>query len=521
MTLPRRITFDRAALAFIAIAVALTWARTVALRLSPLDLYFDEAQYWLWSRSLEWGYFTKPPMVAWTIAATTSLFGDAEWAVRLASPIAHAVTAAAVYALGRGMYGAWAGFWAGFGWLVIPGVWMSSFIISTDAVLLPLWAIALLAVWRLVETRSMFWAVVLGAAVGFGTLAKYAMLYFPLCALLAARWSQPVREGLGGGYRWLVSAVLALAIVAPNIIWNAQHGFATAQHTAANARLDPTDLFNFDELVEFLGGQAGVVGPIVFMGILYLLWRTMRRAESLSAQDKFLLSFMLPPLLFVSVIAFISRANANWAVTAYPAGMIWLCGSLIATAPGRRWLAGGILLNTLIGGAMCAALFLADPSVTNQVKGVRISRNWQETAADVARRAQSHPGDAPFTAIMVDDRAAYFELSYYWRELRAEGVPLPPLRMWLLHGVARNSAEAIDPMRSEDGGRVLVLHMKPGYLPFVAGDFTVFRTVEPLQVPLGGGYTREFEISVGEGFAPAPRDAAFLERLNNESDERE
>ena len=31
------------------------------------ELYPDEAQYWLWSRTLDFGYFSKPPMVAWTI----------------------------------------------------------------------------------------------------------------------------------------------------------------------------------------------------------------------------------------------------------------------------------------------------------------------------------------------------------------------------------------------------------------------------------------------------------------------
>src|SRR5262245_22640845 len=166
-----RAAFDRATLAFLGVLIAATWIRIEVLRFNPLGLGVDEAQYWLWSRSLDWGYFTKPPMVAWVIAGTTALFGDAEWAIRLGAPIAHAVCAIAVFALGRNLYGAWAGFWAGFGWLVLPGVFFSSSIISTDALLLPLWAIALFAMWRLVATRSWMWAIVLGLAVGAGALA--------------------------------------------------------------------------------------------------------------------------------------------------------------------------------------------------------------------------------------------------------------------------------------------------------------------------------------------------------------
>jgi hypothetical protein len=113
---------------------------------------------------------------------------------------------------------------------------------------------------------------------------------------------------------------------------------------------------------------------------------------------------------------------------------------------------------------------------------------------------------------MVDDRATYFELNYYWRHARRAGAPLPPVRMWLLHGEPRNSAEANDPMRPEEGGRTLVVHLTPSYLPLIATDFASFRTVEHLTIPLGGGITREMEISIGEGFAPLPRDAAFEER---------
>ena len=26
-------------------------------------VFFDEAQYWTWSQSFEWGYFSKPPLL--------------------------------------------------------------------------------------------------------------------------------------------------------------------------------------------------------------------------------------------------------------------------------------------------------------------------------------------------------------------------------------------------------------------------------------------------------------------------
>src|SRR5262249_34830574 len=151
--------FDRATLAFVAVLIAATALRIWALKLAPLNLYHDEAEFWAWSRVPAWGYLNAPPMVAWAIWATTHLYGDVEWAVRVAAPIAQAVSALMLYALGRNAYGAWAGFWSGVIWLVTPGVWFSSNVISSDVLLLPFWSLALVAMWRMVQTRAMDWAI--------------------------------------------------------------------------------------------------------------------------------------------------------------------------------------------------------------------------------------------------------------------------------------------------------------------------------------------------------------------------
>ncbi|MBC7770441.1 MAG: glycosyltransferase family 39 protein [Phycisphaerales bacterium] len=512
-----RAAFDRATLAFLAVLIVLTATRIWALFESPLGLYFDEAQYWMWSRSFDWGYFTKPPMVAWVIGATTTLAGtDAEWAVRLGAPLAHAVAAGGVYALTRNMYGAWPGFWAGLGWLMLPGVFFSSSLISTDAVLLPLWTVALYAMWRMIDTRAMHWAIVIGVFLGLGVLAKYAMLYFVVCTAFAAWRMEIVRQALAGGRGWVAGLIAAL-IVTPNIVWNVNNGFATARHTASNASLNLDDMFHFDELFEFIGGQAGVLGPIIFFAVIWAIWRAIGRRDALSNEDKFLLAYILPPFIFISLIAFISRANANWAAVAYPAIVVWITGTLFSSVNGRRWLAGASAVNAALGVAF-AIVVLSMPAIANQAKGIHTAQAWEQTAREVMSRAVTQPGEAPFTAVLVDDRATYFELNYYWRHARRAGAPLPPVRMWLLQAEAHNSAEASDPMRAEEGGRVLVVHLQRSYLPFVAGDFTVFRTVEHLTVPLGGGVNRELEISVGEGFAPAPRDAAFQERLNTRNE---
>ena len=71
------------------ILITITILRIFSLHVSPIELSVDEAQYWHWSRNIDFGYFTKPPMIAWLIGFSTFIFGNEEWAVRLFSPITH------------------------------------------------------------------------------------------------------------------------------------------------------------------------------------------------------------------------------------------------------------------------------------------------------------------------------------------------------------------------------------------------------------------------------------------------
>ena len=144
------------------ILAALLGLRLIILFVAPWGLHGDEAQYWAWSQDLDFGYFSKPPMIAWVIASTTGVFGHAEWAVRLAAPFLHCLTAVMIFLTGRKLVSAQIGFWAALTYILMPAVWLSSYIISTDAVLLLFWSIGLHAWASLREKPSWGLAIQLG-----------------------------------------------------------------------------------------------------------------------------------------------------------------------------------------------------------------------------------------------------------------------------------------------------------------------------------------------------------------------
>src|ERR1051326_1396791 len=210
------------------VLLAVTAARLVWLRVGGLDLYPDEAQYWLWSLAPDWGYFSKPPLIAWVIRATTFLLGDDEAGIRIASPLFHFGTALVIFHTARRLYDARVASWSAIAYATLPGVSASSLLISTDVPLLFCWAVALHGFVRARETQGRRWWIIVGAAAGLGLLAKYAMAYWLLSALLFLLIVKDERQHLP---RFLAASALALAVYAPNLIWNLVHNLVSYRHT--------------------------------------------------------------------------------------------------------------------------------------------------------------------------------------------------------------------------------------------------------------------------------------------------
>ena len=189
---------------------------------------------------------------------------------------------------------------------------------STDVPLLFFWSLALLAWVKLLRTQSLRWTMALGITLGLGTLAKYAMLFFVLCAIThllvspQSRRSVPVR-GI------LAAIVIAALIVLPHALWNYRNGFVTLGHTAENAGWHG-DFFHPGRFLEFFSSQFGVFGPILFAALLAIAWHALRHGAD--EPRRILLSFSLPVLILIGMQALLSRAHANWAATAYPAAAI-------------------------------------------------------------------------------------------------------------------------------------------------------------------------------------------------------
>jgi len=150
------------------------------------------------------------------VGATTALFGDAEWAVRLSSPILHSLTAFMIFRTARFIFDARTGFWAALIYLLMPAVWLSSGLVTTDVPLLLCWITALNAWFHLREGAHWGYAIQFGAALGLGLLSKYAMLFFFPPLALAILIDSPSRKASRQTFYGIYKMILPrLAILWP------------------------------------------------------------------------------------------------------------------------------------------------------------------------------------------------------------------------------------------------------------------------------------------------------------------
>ncbi|MCB2021332.1 MAG: glycosyltransferase family 39 protein [Burkholderiaceae bacterium] len=398
--------------AFVIFLVLLLAFRLVLLALSDTELYFDEAQYWAWSKQPAFGYYTKPPLLAWVIGLTTGVCGDSPFCARLGAPLLHAASALVAYAIARKLFDRRIAFWTGIVYLTTPGAAVSAMLISTDVPLLFFWTVALLATVHHVERPTWLTGAVIGIAIGLGMNAKYAMVYFVLCFALYCAFEPRLRRLLVHPATLAALAIAALLIL-PNVLWNAGHGFATFSHTRDNASWDNGRFPNISGMLEFIGTQAVIIGPVPFVALIVAL---LGRADfGKRAELRLLLFFSIPVFALITLQALIAKANGNWAATAFPAAAIAATAVMVSL----KWWRGMVftlVLSTVTTIAVPLSTVFADRFTSGPIAGEMGKLRGWSTYADNVRRIAAATG---IDTVVFCDRGLTAAMLY---ELRDSGL---------------------------------------------------------------------------------------------------
>lgn len=465
---------------------------------APPPVSFDEAQYWFWSQSLEFGYYSKPPLVAWVIALAASLCGEGAGCLKSGATLAHAGTAIVLVFLGRALFdaevGARVGAWAGALWASLPAVSLSSMMISTDPFLLFFWALSMLCLVKAADggKRTAGWWLGLGLSFGFGLLAKYAMALFLLSVLLWLLLCPERRVVLRARGAWLALAA-GLAVYLPNLLWNAANGFVSYAHTRDNANLGGR-LGHPDKLAEFILGQFAVFGPLAMAALVVALVLVLRRRND--ERLTFLAAFIVPVLAVMIVQSFLSRANANWTGPAYVGGVLLVAAWL---PPGWNWLLrASLALNLLTVGilynfeAIRRGLDLPNIARLDPLKNVR---GWDA----IGSRVSAHLAALPGARLLADERKVLASLLYYVHPHPFDAVK------WNPAGTIHDHFDLTTRLHPGPGTFVWATRMDEMAIARVAASFETATRIEDVRIGLHDDFERRLVLMRLDGFKGYPQ----------------
>ena len=283
-----------------------------AIYFTQFSLYGDEAQYWLWSKSPDLGYYSKPPLLALFLSIHTFLLGDSFFSIKVFPIIIYLFIYLGIYRLCIGLsFSKNNSVLCSGSFLIIPAASLSSFIVSTDLLLLLFWSLSMTRFLELRENNSTLNFFLLGLYLGLAFLAKYAAIYFFISLFLLFIVDKKILSIFKKNiFKSFIFFATFFVVLLPNIYWNLNNEWITLSHTSDNANLQNLNL-NFFNPLEFILIQILMVGPVlVFSFIVFFKY------FFLDFENKFLLIFSVPIILIVLIESFLVRANANWAAPA-------------------------------------------------------------------------------------------------------------------------------------------------------------------------------------------------------------
>ncbi len=236
------------------------------------DFSGDEAEYWAWSRHLDWSYYSRGPLIAWLIRLATMAFGGLSlkltgslmFAARLPAVLLGGLTAWGIFRLATlTLNSRRSGMFAAVLLPAIPVFAIGGVVITSDTPLVCCWTWAAVWAFRAVQNDDLRAWVVAGLLAALGVMAKYSVLALPASIGLFLALSPVDRRQLRRPGFWVMSALTVGLGLTPILIWNLQHGWAGASQLADRVGLsDRASWGGIWPVLGFLGGEAAVLGGV-------------------------------------------------------------------------------------------------------------------------------------------------------------------------------------------------------------------------------------------------------------------
>jgi hypothetical protein len=398
--------------------------------------FIDEFYYIACSKRLALGYVDHPPFSIWLLALSRGVLGDALPALRLLPALAAAatvfLTGRIARALGCGRPGESL---AALAALVAPVYLIIGGYYSMNAFELLVWtACGWFLIKILRDHESTGWLAV-GVLAGIGLEFKHTMILYVIAFLVGLAIS-PSR-GILRTRHALLGGVIALAILLPNLIWQAAHGFPSLEFYRnamifKNAPKPPLEVV-LDQII--------VMNPLALPLWLAGLWFCLVRPEGRSYR-----AFGWSYLLLIVIMVASRSSRPDRIVAAYP--VLFAAGARLSerfATGGRRSLlvkaavpaiaAGGIVLAPIAAPVLPPAAlvkYMHVLGISFQIERGKTAKlpqwladrfGWEERVAEVGRVWRTlSPGEREHAVILAGGYGTAGSIEFYGARYGLGGV---------------------------------------------------------------------------------------------------
>ncbi len=297
----------------------------------PTDLAPDEALYWDYSRHPQLSYYAKPPLIAYIINLSTSLFGNTEIGVRFPAIIMSALTSLLIYRLTLYLFNdRKLAFLSGIILSLSVGFQLMGILMTIDTPLSFFWVASLYFLAKAFKENKTTQWILAGFMGMLAFLSKYTGILLPFLALLFAFIKD--REKLKEKGIYLFTTITLVGLI-PVILWNYTNDWVGFKHVFTLAGITDKEIpergnFNPFRILEYLGGQILITGPSLFPYIILSFYKFTR---SIDYKHIFLIIFSLPIFISFMLLSLYTKVEANWPSFGYFAVLPLISALILST----------------------------------------------------------------------------------------------------------------------------------------------------------------------------------------------
>ncbi|QEH40456.1 glycosyltransferase family 39 protein [Chitinophaga sp. XS-30] len=392
---------NRLVVAALLIIFSLRIIFTGVMGLMPQDAY-----YYFYSEHPALSYYDHPPAIAWLLKAFTTVLGKEVFVIKLADTVTTLLTLFCFYRLARLFTSRHV---AGKALLLLfPTLMITilSLVSTPDVPLMLCWTLTLLCLYHAVFRGKKMWWIWAGVMMGLAFDSKYTAVFLPFGLLLFLVFSAQYRRLLWSPWPWLCFLFMAL-LSSPVIIWNLQNDLASFRFQSSGRTggiaFRPLDILGV------IGHQAAILLPVLFFGLMVILYKTVRkyglRIAAVPPKKLFLLCFFIPAFAGFFLISGIYWVKLNWMMPAYISGIIW--ASAYFSHKYIRWQQVAAVIVHL---AMAVELLFYPVPVNSD----DVWMGWGQMAGAVREVREQYPEDFVFSA---DSYKTSAVLNFYFDEM--------------------------------------------------------------------------------------------------------